>query len=422
MSEIKGKIMDQYLLEHLERLLKADIFCWSSPEGELETFHDNHEYNPIYCSKMLRQALVEKTRYLPVPFLGKWEYQIYFACIPAGAKFYMIGPMNLGALNRVELHRFYRRYGVDKLAEKELKTFSFAEVLDIVETLACVLTGQSYTDEELMEKNHLLKSTVQQEVYERVVFQMKEEEEAFYHHTYQEERKLLESIKQGNAEEAVQLSRNMDYNLGRLSTKEVRHWKNVAVAAITVCTRAAIESGVPPFEAYQISDFYIQKSDKSEDVAAILVYRNHAVKELTRRVYQHRNQKFTSSHTERCKEYIRNHYREKIYQNEIAEVLGISVSYLSRLFKKETGICLQNYVIQVRLERAANLLRYSDEPISKIAEYVNFPSQSYFGKMFKAYRNMTPKQYREIYKTVEFYGTCEKLSAEPSISKIGQCC
>ncbi|MCC8066683.1 MAG: helix-turn-helix transcriptional regulator, partial [Clostridiales bacterium] len=75
---------------------------------------------------------------------------------------------------------------------------------------------------------------------------------------------------------------------------------------------------------------------------------------------------------------------------------------LSRLFKKETGVSIQDFINNVRVEKAANLLRYSEESLSEIAEYVNFPSQSYFGKIFRQKKQMTPKQYRELYKPTEF--------------------
>ena len=65
-------------------------------------------------------------------------------------------------------------------------------------------------------------------------------------------------------------------------------------------------------------------------------------------------------------------------------------------------MCLQDYINEVRVERSANLLIYSDEPLSMIAEYVNFPSQSYFGRIFKEKKGMTPRQYREKYKPAEF--------------------
>ena len=96
------------------------------------------------------------------------------------------------------------------------------------------------------------------------------------------------------------------------------------------------------------------------------------------------------------------HYREKIYLEDIAENLGVSSTYLSRLFRKETGICLQDYITEFRVERAANLLIYSNESLPRIAEYVNFPSQSYFGKVFKKYKQMTPRKYRELHKPREF--------------------
>ena len=96
------------------------------------------------------------------------------------------------------------------------------------------------------------------------------------------------------------------------------------------------------------------------------------------------------------------HYREKLYLDDIAEKLGISPTYLSRLFKRDTGIRLQDYIVQVRVERAANLLRYSDQTIAEIAQYVHFPSQSYLGKAFRREMHMTPKEYRTRYQTVEW--------------------
>lgn len=86
----------------------------------------------------------------------------------------------------------------------------------------------------------------------------------------------------------------------------------------------------------------------------------------------------------------------------IAEKRSISPTYLSRLFVKETEERLQDYIVRFRVERAANLLMYSEETISYIAEYVNFPSQSYMGKVFKRYKGMIPQKYRDKSKPREF--------------------
>ena len=131
--------------------------------------------------------------------------------------------------------------------------------------------------------------------------------------------------------------------------------------------------------------------------------RNRTIEELTARVNEKRKRIRTSNYVERCKDYVNKHYREKIDLDIIAESLGISAAYLSKLFRKETGICLQDHINQVRVERAADLLMYSDKPLPAIAQYVHFPNQSYFGKMFKRFKNMTPKEFRDRYKAGEFH-------------------
>lgn len=65
---------------------------------------------------------------------------------------------------------------------------------------------------------------------------------------------------------------------------------------------------------------------------------------------------------------------------------------------------IQDYILKFRIERAANLLKYSYASISEISDYVCFNSQSHFGSIFKQYMQMTPRQYREKYKQKEFYG------------------
>ena len=63
---------------------------------------------------------------------------------------------------------------------------------------------------------------------------------------------------------------------------------------------------------------------------------------------------------------------------------------------------LQEYIARFRVERAANLLKYSNESIAGIGDYVGFPSQSYFGNTFKKYMGMSPGQYREKYQNSSF--------------------
>ena len=162
-----------------------------------------------------------------------------------------------------------------------------------------------------------------------------------------------------------------------------------------------MEAGIPPEESYRLSGYYIQKCDNAQDPAYLLHYRNRAIEELTARVKQKLEKPRTSSHVERARDYVRKHYREKIYLEEVAESIGVSPTYLSRLFRKETGQCLQDCINEERVYRAANLLMYSDLSLTEIAEYVHFPSQSYFGKVFKQFRKVSPRVFRDQYRAKE---------------------
>lgn len=397
MSERRDK---SYLLRRISILMNVGIFKMDNEV--IHSFQEHSEYNPVFKNKVLQNCLKEGADQQAEPYIFKDENQVNFACIKAGRSYYMIGPMNLELLNRVELHRYYRGYGINEESEKRLKHFTFSEILDIVEIVANILLGAEYSDNELIYANRIVEDTKEKQEQKKVLFDMKDGEKELYHHTYLEERKLLDSIRDGRVEDALKYSRNMDADLGKLSAKELSHWKNVAIVAITLCTRAAIDGGVSASIAYRISDYYIQQSDGCNDIAQIIKYRDHAVEELTEQVQRKKARK-TSSYVEQCKDYVEKHYREKIYLSDIAGTLGLSETYLSRLFKKEAGVRLQDYIVQVRLERAANLLKYSEESISNIAEYVNFPSQSYMGKLFKEKYQLSPKKYRELNAPSEYF-------------------
>ncbi|GAA0790646.1 hypothetical protein GCM10008910_00580 [Faecalicatena orotica] len=390
----------EYKLQKIAGLLKIGIFYIT--EKGVCCCQEHNLSNPLYLSNALREDLMKQAEAQTEPYIYKDDYQVCFACLKSGGAYYFAGPMSLKLLSRLELHQYYRHYGINGDNEKRLRHFTFSEVLDIAGLLAGEILLREYSYDELNRANHFIQDTKEQIEKEQVFFQLKEDEDELYHHTYQEERKLLDCVRNGAVEDAILYSRNMDVDLGKLSEKEISHWKNVAVVAITLCTRAAIEGGLSPSIAYRLSDFYIQKSDSSSDIAQIIEYRNQAVKELTSRVLKQQKSRSMSNYVERCKDYVEKHYREKIYQEEIADVLGISPTYLSKLFHRETEMRLQDYIVQVRVEHAANLLIYSDESIARIAEYVNFPSQSYLGKVFKARFQMSPKKYRELKKPAEF--------------------
>jgi len=87
-------------------------------------------------------------------------------------------------------------------------------------------------------------------------------------------------------------------------------------------------------------------------------------------------------------------YRDPPSLEALAEDVGLSVSRLAHLFRDETGMSIQSYIVERRLLMAAMLIVQSDEQISQIAYRVGFGDVSNFNHSFKRRFAMSPREYR----------------------------
>ena len=163
-----------------------------------------------------------------------------------------------------------------------------------------------------------------------------------------------------------------------------------------------ILGGVNPSIAYALSELYLQRLEKCKNVQEILNLHQTMQLDFVMKVRQQKEKKRNEDYIEVCKDYIsqRIHYPIKI--KEIAEKLGMNHSYLSKKFKEKEGITIVQYSINVKLQAAANMLKYSESSIAEIADYFCFASQSRFGDQFKKKYGVTPMVYRKENKVIEF--------------------
>jgi AraC-like DNA-binding protein len=80
---------------------------------------------------------------------------------------------------------------------------------------------------------------------------------------------------------------------------------------------------------------------------------------------------------------------------DVANYIGLNADYLSRRFRKETGVSMPQYVIQAKMNEAVMLLAHTNKPLAAVADLLGFPSQSKFTTVFKRSVGMTPDQYRK---------------------------
>jgi len=397
--------MHETELQKFAAVARVDLFHWT-PEGTMECLNGFPGENPVMQCESFREQLMSLASARDLPLILQDDFHVYFVCFSVGHDFYFIGPMSSVVQDSVSQRLFFRNYGISTGDAVLLRFFSLQEVLYITELTAELLTGKAFDETELLKSNHLAPIPETARAREQALYVLheedKNEEQETWRHSYRQERALHDAVAEGNEEEAVRLTRLMDLDTGRLSADEREHWKTLAIIGITVCSRAAIDGGLSPRTAYQLSGYYIVKCSACRSDAQILSLRDQAVRDLAAKVRENKERLHTASYTEKAKNYIAQNYREKMLLEDIAAAAGVSASYLSRIFRKDTGIHLQDYIIDIRIDRAANLLKYSDLPLSEIAAYVNFPSHSYFGKAFKAKYHMTPKEFRDRYTAAEW--------------------
>ncbi|GAB2701307.1 helix-turn-helix domain-containing protein [Paenibacillus thermoaerophilus] len=86
--------------------------------------------------------------------------------------------------------------------------------------------------------------------------------------------------------------------------------------------------------------------------------------------------------------------RQELSLDSIADELGLSAAYIGRLFKKHTMNTILNYIIEVRMEKARELLLATNLPVGDIAERTGFSNSPYFYKAFKKINGVTPADFR----------------------------
>ena len=234
--------------------------------------------------------------------------------------------------------------------------------------------------------------------------ELKTGEESIVHRPLEEEYSFYRSVSSGDME-AVQKNCTKEAFInpdgaGILSTNPLTNIRYHFVVTVAMITRFCVEAGMELEQAYQLSDFYILKMDNCNSIDVISKLHKSMAIDYTEKMLFLKKSSVISKSITLCIDYIYSHINSRITIEELAEHVCLSPSYLSRLFKKELGVPVSEYIIKKKIEKAQNLLRYSDSSIIDIANYLSFSSQSHFIQVFKNTVGLTPKKYRDhFYRT-----------------------
>lgn len=223
-------------------------------------------------------------------------------------------------------------------------------------------------------------------------------EENLFHLPYEREIDFYETVQQGDVNKLEKIFLPLkSKQLGHLSDNNLRNLKYHLTITIALITRFCIEGGLPPETAYTLSDLYIYEMDNCTTEEQISDLHKKAVMDFAGRMKNLKKETVMSRPIIHTIDYIYEHLHEKIKLDEIANAVSLNKTYLCKLFKKETGQTLNTYISKLKIEAAANMLAYSDYSVPAISNYFSFSSHSHFIKVFKQYKGITPKEYKNTY-------------------------
>lgn len=182
--------------------------------------------------------------------------------------------------------------------------------------------------------------------------------------------------------------------LGTLSNDEIRNFKYHFTITAALAARNCIACGMEVSTAYDVSDFYIMKADKCKHPEELSQLHAAMCIDYASQMKKLRKNKITSPHIAKCIDYIYDNLHTRITTDTLARKCNLSTSYLSRLFKQQTGRTISDYITACKIDTAKNMLIYSEYSPAAISTTLAFSSQSYFTTVFKNHTAMTPGEYR----------------------------
>lgn len=327
----------------------------------------------------------------------------YYGVVNSDSLKIVIGPTGQTGYSDRELKELAFLSGVEKkdveafiLGIRDIGSLPLEAVLEVLFTINHILNG-----EKLGLKDITISESIQEEIQTRI-----EEENAKYkldynapapfsHNTFSTEDYINNLITEGDTEGLKSFTASApSIRPGKLAINQLRQRKNTFVVTATLSSRAAIKGGLSVEEAFSLSDSYIQKCELLNTPEQITNLQFHMIYDYTSRVHEIKalSDKRLS---QRVLKYVKEHISERITADEISSALFFSRPYLSKEFKKESGMTLTDFILKEKTKEAKRLLKFSNKSITEIALYLSFSSASHFSRVFKSYEGCTPREYRE---------------------------
>lgn len=375
------------VLYHIIHSIRAYIGKYDRNKHLVKVYGGDTAYTDfLFQTRIYEFEILEKSNE-KYPVIHTMEDAIYYlSIIDDKGLIYVIGPICTGkkaSSNNESIDYMPYQFDLQRFIEEGLLLYN-------------VLYEEQMTYFQVLERNYVDANILNQVQKMVADTHFNNYESGIVHNPYDQEKREMESIRQGNLE---QLKRSIEEPIvgeyGVVARDDLRSSKNLGIVVNALATRAAIEGGIVPEVAYTLSDCYIRKIDEAMTREQVGFLTRSAEYQFASMVKEIKTPCGRNQYVEACKGIIYQNMHGNKKRDEIAKQLHIHPDYLASLFKKQEGITIGDYIMREKIKLAGNLLIYSEDTFEAVANNFGFASQSHFGKVFKKWTGFTPKQYRQ---------------------------
>ena len=213
------------------------------------------------------------------------------------------------------------------------------------------------------------------------------------------EKELRFAVIRGEKSAALDMLNEILAHIYVYSNFDIKAIKARMLELLVILSRATIEAGADPSEAFRLSENFIAQIESYNDVDQLAFWISNIIRQFIIQTFDLAQVKH-SDVVFKITNYIKKNCAEKLSLDSLAREVYLSKSYLSSIFKQETGMSLTSYITKVRVEKSKEMLREECISLAMIASQCGFKDQSYFTKVFKKETGVSPKKYRDNYLNV----------------------
>jgi len=326
------------------------------------------------------------------------------ALLPNSSEVLLIGPYLLHEITEQQLLALMERHrlpsGTKNVLRHYYRQLSVVQpndslMLSLLETLCETLWGESGGFETLSVENGVPMDSLPAFDDTTLIRVADAADLKLMEARYDAENRLMYAVSHGMSHQARMLiSKAGEHVVEKRTMDALRNLKNYGVVLNTLLRKAAEQGDVHPLYIDKLSSSMALRLEQASSTAACLELYSTMVHKYCLLVKNHSMRHF-SQLVQHVILRVESDLTADLSLKAHAEFLNVNPSYLSTLFKRETGVTLTEYVNRQRVEHGIFLLNSTDLQVQTIAQHCGIPDINYFTKVFKRIIGQTPKAYRQ---------------------------